>query len=234
VREQRAIELALDLTRMPALAPILRTQPLPFDILDAIRIAAGCSEASESAHVSTQEPLDVIQCAATLYLQEALFFPGASPHRNLGVAPGASRAQMRLHMRWLLRWLHPDHNSDEMASLLAVRVIKAWREIGQRNWPAGAAETKQEPPVLGGSRHKAPRHRSTLRLRWIPVPIPRAPSIGRRKYFVRIVLAGAAALALIFLSDAILFGRLRFSNLKIAGLATLTTDRIGETGTTPQ
>lgn len=222
MRDQRAIELALDLTRMPALAPILRTQPLPFDILDAIRVAAGCPEASEFACTSTQEPLEVIQSAATLYLQEALFFPGASPHRNLGVEPGASRAQTRLHMRWLLRWLHPDHNSDEMATLLAMRVIKAWREIGNKNPPEGGVQ-KNRQPVLCGDHSEALRGPATLRLRWIPVPIPRALSIGRSKHYVRIVLAGAAALALIFVSDAVLFGRLQLPHIGIAGLARMTT-----------
>lgn len=229
---QAAIKFALDLLRMPALAPILRTQPLPIDILDAIRVAAGCPEASESAQVSTQEPLDVIQRAATLYLHEALFFPGASPHRNLGVAVGASRAQMRLHMRWLLRWLHPDHNSDEMATLLAMRVIKAWREIGARNWREGVVEKNQQQLDLGGARPAALRPPATLRLRWIPVPIPRAPSIGRRKHFLYVVVAGATALALIFLSGAVLSSRLQFSEVKIEGLASLATSRIGGPSTT--
>lgn len=229
---QAAIKLALDLLRMPALAPILRTQPLPIDILDAIRVAAGCPEASESAHISTQEPLDVIQRAATLYLHETLFFPGASAHRNLGVAADASRAQMRLHMRWLLRWLHPDHNSDEMATLLAVRVIKAWREIGDRNWRAVVVEKTPQEPDRGGARSADLRPPATLRLRWIPVPIPQARSIGRKKHFVYVALVGVAALILIFLSDAVLSSWLRFSDTKIAGLGTLTTSRSGGVSTT--
>ena len=138
--ERRAIELALDLSRMPALAPMLRCQTPPPDILDAIRAAAGCPEALQAACSSTREPLHVIQRAAALYLQETLFFPGASLHRNLGVTVEASRTQMRLHMRWLMIWLHPDHNSDEMAKLLAARVIDAWRELGRRK-----AQIKKAP-----------------------------------------------------------------------------------------
>lgn len=70
---QRAIDLALDLARMPALAAVMREQALPPDLLDVIRVAAGCPEASKAALASTQEPPSVIQAAAVLYLEEILF-----------------------------------------------------------------------------------------------------------------------------------------------------------------
>lgn len=206
--ERRAIDLALDLLRMPALAPAMRRQALPPDLLDAIRVAAGCPEALETALATTREPVHVVRAAAALYLQEMLFFPGASPHRNLGVMAGASKAQTRLHMRWLLRWLHPDHNSDEMATLLAMRVIKAWRDIG--------SDTQQRPI----SQRPSPRRgQGAVRLRWVAIPLPssrRARLLSQRA--VVVFLAAIATLVLIVIPDVLLFGRLPFLNNGIAGI----------------
>lgn len=208
--EQRAIHLALDLLRMPALAPVMRRQALPSDLLDAIRVASGCPEALETALATTCEPVHVIRAAAAFYLQEMLFFPGASPHRNLGVMAGASKAQTRLHMRWLLRWLHPDHNSDEMATLLAKRVIKAWRDI---------ASDTQERPI---SQRSNPRKRhGAIRLRWVALPLP--PSHRARllsQLAVVVFLAAIATLVLIVIPDVLLFGRLPFLNNRIIDVST--------------
>ncbi len=208
--ERRAIELALDLSRMPALAPMLRCQTPPPDILDAIRAAAGCPEALQAACSSTREPLHVIQRAAALYLQETLFFPGASLHRNLGVTVEASRTQMRLHMRWLMIWLHPDHNSDEMAKLLAARVIDAWRELGRRK-----AQIKKAPvgtnkvPCSAKTCSAELKSSYSLRMRWIPIPVRSTPSMRGLGFIV----AGAViALVVIALSDVALVGWLSPKN----------------------
>jgi hypothetical protein len=223
---RRAIDVALDLVRMPALAPIVRKQTLPPDLLDVIRIAAGCPEASKAALASTREPFRVIRAAAVLYLEEVLFFPGAGLHRNLGVAVGASRDQMRLHMRWLLQWLHPDHNSDETAALLAARVIKAWRELGRRDWPQGGAESSAPQPPA--SRHLGPnglRRQATMRVRWIAVPVASAPSAHRRGQRAIVLALGAAtALALIVIPDAGVFGSHSFSDTKIPLASAATQD----------
>jgi hypothetical protein len=220
--ERRAIELALDLSRMPALAPILRRQAPPHDILDAIRAAAGCPEALQAACSSTKEPLHVIQRAAALYVQETLFFPGASLHRNLGVTNQASRAQMRLHMRWLMRWLHPDHNSDEMARLLAARVIEAWRELGQRK-----AQIKKAPVAIDkvacATKSSAAELKGSyaLRLRWIPIPIRSTRSTRA----LRLILAGTViALVVIALSDVALVDWLSAKNRGSLKLTRIDTD----------
>lgn len=197
---QRAIDLALDLARMPALAAVMRKQALPSDLLEVIRIAAGCPEASKAALAATQEPLRVIRAAAIFYLEEMLFFPDAGLHRNLGVATDAPKAQMRLHMRWLLQWLHPDHNSDETAAFLAARVINAWRELGRRDRSEGSASARQQPISRRPSL-------ATMRVRWIPVPIRSSVSSARRRSQRAIIffVAAAAVFALIFFPDAALF-----------------------------
>lgn len=228
---RRAIDLALDLARTPALAAVMRGQALPSDLLDVIRIAAGCPEASKAALAAKPEPLRVIQAAAILYLEEMLFFPDAGLYRNLGVSAGASKAQMRLHMRWLLQWLHPDHNSDETAALLAARVISAWRELGRRDRPEGGAESSaRHQPASRQPSPNYPRRRATMRVRWIAVPIPSAPSARRRgRRAVTLVLAAAAALALILTPDAVLFGWLSVPGAKDQAASAATQDGGGAT-----
>jgi hypothetical protein len=222
--ERRAIDLALDLARMPALAAVMREQALPPDLLDVIRIAAGCPEASKAALAATKEPLRAIHAAAILYLEEILFFPGAGLHRNLGVSAGASKAQMRLHMRWLLQWLHPDHNSDETAALLAACVIKAWRELGRREWPEGGAESSaRQQPTCRQPSPNDPRRRATMRVRWIAVPIPSGPTARRRgQRAVILVLVAAAAAALVLIPDAVLFGWLSLPGANVPAASATT------------
>ncbi len=202
---RRAIDLALDLARMPTLALVLRKQPLPPDILDVIRIAAGCPETSNAAVAAMQEPLPVVKAAAVFYLEQMLFFSGAVRHRNLGVETGASKAQMRLHMRWLMRWLHPDHNSSEIAALLAARVISAWRELGRGDWSDRDSESsfpnrRISRPTIANN----PRRSATMRVQWIAIPLPPAHRRGQRA--VILVLAAAAVLALIFVPGILPFG----------------------------
>ena len=36
-------------------------------------------------------------------------------------------------MRWLLKWLHPDHNHNSWDAVYAERVLKAWREVSAAN-----------------------------------------------------------------------------------------------------
>jgi hypothetical protein len=218
---RRAIDLALDLARTPALETVMRKQALPSDILDVIRIAAGCPESSTAALAATQKPIGLIRDAAILYLEEMLFFPEAGLHRNLGVASGASRAEMRLHMRWLLQWLHPDHNSDEMAALLAQRVIKAWRELGRRDGPEGSDESSaRQQSTTRPPSSKGPRRRANMHVRWIAVPLPSKPR--RRSRAVILVLAAAAAAALIFIPDACLFSWLSLFEPKVPAASVTT------------
>jgi hypothetical protein len=185
---------------MPGLAGFLRDQALPTDILDVIRIAAGCPHASDAAILATQESLETVRAASVLYLQEMLFFPDAGIYRNLGVAADASKAQMRLHMRWLLQWLHPDHNPDETAGLLAQRVILAWRQLGHRE---GSFASPAGQSLSGLSPRNGPRRPTRMRLPWIPVPVQSAPPRRVLKFRMAVlVLAFAAAIVSILFPNA--------------------------------
>src|SRR5262245_1606741 len=131
--QQNVIELALDLSRMPALARSPVLPPIPPDIIELMRIAAASPEACAAAVATTGETTAVVIEAARFYLQQVLFRPGADCYRILGIEPNASRATARSHMRWLLQWLHPDRNHNGWDAIYAERVLKAWREVSQTN-----------------------------------------------------------------------------------------------------
>ena len=134
--QQHVIELAIDLTRMPALARTNVLPALPPNIIELMRIAAGSPEACEAAVAKTGEPTAVVIEAARFYLQHVLFRPEADCYRILGVEPNASRATARSHMRWLLQWLHPDRNHNGWDAVYAERVLKAWREVSSSSGSA--------------------------------------------------------------------------------------------------
>ncbi len=155
---RHAIELALDLARMPALARSSAMPPIPQGVIELMRIAAGSQEACENAATVTGEPKQVLIEAAQFYLQQLLFRPEADCYRVLGVEPGASRATIRSHMRWLLLWLHPDRNK-ELNAVYAERVLKAWHEIDHRD--SGVADpANRKPSGAPGS----------FRMPWIKYP----------------------------------------------------------------
>jgi hypothetical protein len=127
--QRHVIEVAFDLSRMPALARSPGLPPIPPDIIELMRIAAASPEACEAAATKTGEPTAVVIEAARFYLQHVLFRPEADCYRILGLEPNASRETARSHMRWLLQWLHPDRNHNGWDSVYAERVLKAWREV---------------------------------------------------------------------------------------------------------
>src|SRR6516165_11807351 len=133
--QSHVIELALDLARMPTLARSSVVLPLPPNIIELMRIAAASPEACQVAAAKTGNPTSVLIEAARFYLQQVLFRADADCYRVLGIAPTASRATARNHMRWLLEWLHPDRNKNSWDAVYAERVLKAWREVSGSEGP---------------------------------------------------------------------------------------------------
>jgi hypothetical protein len=125
----QALEPALALLRAPALAAQVRERPLPPDVLTLIRIAAG-DEATlaKAAAASGEAPQRLVE-AALLFLQQALFAGGADSYRLLGVPATASEELLKQHHRWLVRWLHPDRQTDDWQAAYMNRVNKAWQDL---------------------------------------------------------------------------------------------------------
>ena len=199
----RGIELALDLARMPALAQSIVNPPLPSDIFEVMRIAAGSPEVCQSAARATGQPAAVLIEAARFYLQQVLLRPDADPYRVLGLPPGASRELARHHLRCLLQWLHPDVNKD-LDSVYAERVLKAWREVSVSSDSArasnsrahGLAGRRVRMPVNPGSRLRMPwieKPQKKMRLK-VPMPLTSGVGIGVGMAAVALLLAVVIAL----------------------------------------
>lgn len=204
---QRAIDMALDLARMPAFAASMSAAPLPAGVLEVIRIAAESPEACRAAALTTGAPEPVLVEAARFYLQQVLFRPEADCYRILGIRPDDSRASARDHMRWLLQWLHPDHNGNWDA-VYAKRIVKAWREVSNGSHAAGdprltAGEAENQGQVKPGKNGV----RLSVRIPWIARPYENMP-VRRRKHlhspFVARALIIAAGLVAILLLLALI------------------------------
>jgi len=163
------------------MASRVREQPLPDDVLEVIRIAAGSEEPLAEAVRHLGKDKGYVKAAAELYVQQILFFPAADSYRILGVRPGASRDDMRKHMRWLMIWLHPDHAHAEWKTVFARRVLAAWRDVQSRPEPftTPAIARRAPPPVR--------------RIPWVPRPIERR----RRKFLIPALFLLAIAIIVI-------------------------------------
>ena len=206
---RRALDFALELARAPTLARAMSAQALPPDTLVLIRIAAGCNDTILQASEVTGATSVQLREAAVLYLQKVLFAAGSDCHRILGVSSDASRSTMREHMRWLMQWLHPDHDPDEWESVFAERVLTAWREAKTTHSDKQAEE--------GAALQHPPKRSRRIRQRWVAVPIEQAPWWRSRQIRVAfLVLAGVVGLTLSTVSGCIpvleLFGTAEMKN----------------------
>lgn len=170
----RALFLALDLSDRPILAGAMRRQPLPDDMVTLIKIAADDAEACDAAERATGRPRAQIREAAALFLQQVLFAPEADHYRVLGLSERASRQDLREHMRWLMKWLHPDRRCDDWESTFAERVLAAWHDLGSPDRRTAYDRTRgrqakgriELPRRVGRQPIKRPR----TRIPWIAVP----------------------------------------------------------------
>ncbi len=202
---RHAIDLALDLARMPALARTSVTPPIPSNVIELMRIAAACPQTCQAAVATTGEPAPVLIEAARFYLQQMLFRPEADCYRILGIKPAASRATARSHMHWLLKWLHPDRNSS-WDSIYAERVLKAWHEVS-------ALSRLAARPALPRAGTKSAKKKkgefASIRLPWIEHAIrhPRARARSSYRTFVKwAVPAGLVIISLALWSAMYYFG----------------------------
>jgi hypothetical protein len=132
-----ALQLALDLHRMPSFARAARWTTFPPNLLLLIRIVSGSQEAMGEAIAITGERPERIHAAAAFFLQQALLGVEGDHYRTLGVPRDASRALINEHARNLTKWLHPDRDAASWDSALAARVLHAWSELKD---PARRAE----------------------------------------------------------------------------------------------
>ena len=146
-----ALEQALAYYRAPALLAKAAQRPLPDDVIELLRLAAGdAAQAAQSAEASGESPQRVAE-AAVFFVQQVMFAADADAHRVLGVNPGAPVERMREHYRWLVRWLHPDRNADEWDSVYTDRVNRAWQSLRRSEPAAGEGDADPDLVARGGS-----------------------------------------------------------------------------------
>jgi hypothetical protein len=198
-----ALRVALDLAAAPVLARLAARQSLPPGMLTVLRIAGGCAATMDEASAATREPPEKILAAAKLFLETVLFTPAADSYRLLGAERSATQAELRDHMRWLMKWLHPDHERSEWESSLALKVSAAWDDL--KSPERRSAYDEAHPAATGSTRHAR-----RARIPWIGVARASADPTGRRRLFtggaLLILLAGAAAAALALDAPALLLG----------------------------
>ena len=126
---QSALKVAIDLVHIPSRVRLLRSKPLPQGIPLLLRIASGDEDAEREAVERTGRSLEVVRAAASFFIEQILFCPGADSYRILGATPDATGSELRRNMSLLLQWLHPDMDRREERSIFLTRVTTAWNDL---------------------------------------------------------------------------------------------------------
>lgn len=120
---------ALRLLELPSGVPAARTRRFPDDVGLLIRLLAGDEASLEQARQQHPAAAEVLLDAAEFYLLQVCFTPGVDSYRVLGVNRDQPLERIREHYRLLVRWLHPDRNSDAWQTVYLDRVNQAWRDL---------------------------------------------------------------------------------------------------------
>jgi ketosteroid isomerase-like protein len=120
---------ALALLDRPAALPAARVARFPHDITALIRVVAGDAVTIERAAAATGESEAVLREAAEFFLLQVCFTPGIDSYRVLAANRDDATSRIREHYRLLVRWLHPDRNTDAWQTVFLDRVNRAWRDL---------------------------------------------------------------------------------------------------------
>lgn len=126
---EATLKLAIALFLTPSRVRIVRADVLPLDTIILLRIASGDAEALALATEITEHKAEVIRGAATFFVEQILFAPGADSYRVLGAHSDAAVVDLRRNMAQLLKWLHPDNIASAQHSVYASRITTAWGDL---------------------------------------------------------------------------------------------------------
>ena len=124
-----ALKIALDLVHVPSGVWLNRSAPLPCGVVTLLQIAAGDEEAISKASELTGRSRETVREAAGFFIEQIQFSPDTDSYRVLGVNPDAPSSELRRNMALLLRWLHPDVDTDGKRSIFVGRVTHAWNDL---------------------------------------------------------------------------------------------------------
>jgi hypothetical protein len=156
-----ALKTAIDLMHVPSQVRVLRSEPLPDDVLMVLRIAAGDSETEQAAVDLTGRPLGTVRRAAAFFIEQILLAPEADSYRVLGTTSQASAGELRRNVALLLRWLHPDLDPQGHRSIFAGRVTTAWNNLKTPDRRSAYDDLRKHAKKSGKSRTKNGRSRTS-------------------------------------------------------------------------
>ena len=181
-----ALEAARALALTPSLAPAMQRARLPDGVPALLRFLAGETDGSELTRTDASRLHDIVE----RYVLTVMLHPGAPPERVLGVEAGASREEMRAHMRLLMIWLHPDRAGDAWRTTHSARVLEAWRKLS-----AASARAATQAPLPASRRMRRPQTRA-IKLAWVARPV--SPRRKRGSLLLWAALACALAALAVF------------------------------------
>lgn len=193
------LETALALQRAPGERFRLRERPLTPGIIHLMEIAAGSPQALQAAAAELGEAEPALVEAARFYLEQVLFAdPEADAYRILGVPPHVQQETIRVHQRWLQRWLHPDRALAGDASVFATRVNHAYAQVRTAELRHAYDVRLAEARLAGAS---APIAEETLR-RWEGGDDRARSAVGRRsRWLLATALISCAVLAVLIVRN---------------------------------
>ncbi len=164
MQTSEAVRVAVDILQAPSRVAFVRASALPAGIADVLQIAAGDDEVIVRAARETGRSRERIVEAATFFIEQVMLVPEADSYRVLGGTDSTPAAELRRHMAFLMRWLHPDSTPRHDRSVFATRISRAWDDLktdGRRSaYEAGreAARSAEvaRPPGLGKRRRPRP------------------------------------------------------------------------------
>jgi hypothetical protein len=208
MNEQSAVLLALHVYGQPALAKKALRSKLPTDFLYVIKIAADDSETIDQWVTAADNDLKKLREACLFFLQANMLSSPDDDYRILGLTASASAADVRIHKRWLLKWLHPDKNQNSWEAKLFHRVVSSASSLeGKLVAPA------QGPMVVEASSRRTQRHETKRRrsgnLSWKLAKANNAELTQRRMRKIALAFAflGGVCLVGAALIDTQVFGR---------------------------
>jgi hypothetical protein len=119
----------MNLLHLPSQAAHMRAGPLPEGVSILLRIAAGDAAVTNQASTSLGRPRETVRDAATFFLEQILLHSDSDSYRVLGASREANYPELRRNMTLLLQWLHPDMDRDDLRSVFATRVTRAWNDL---------------------------------------------------------------------------------------------------------
>jgi DnaJ domain len=124
-----ALKLAIGLLHTPSQAQLIRSEPLPDDVLSLLRIVAGGADVAREAALTARRSPDTVRRAAVFFIEQILFAPDADSYRLLGVDASADAEDLQRNAALLFKWLHPARDAQSARAEFASRLAAAWSDL---------------------------------------------------------------------------------------------------------